>query len=147
MNAAKEVRVGFFKLLSTKECFPVEGFRFAKVTFFLPEIGKNADLLDELSKAGRISIGKPPDLLDTAGGRIQLALEVGIHGKKELAGVSIRPRKVGDGVTCIGHHFTRNTSGFIPVGVGVVVEHDVKLSDKTLKDGGDAGVVHQCKTT
>jgi hypothetical protein len=82
MNTAEQIGVGLFQFLSSEERLTIEGLGFAEVTFFLPEIGEDADLLDELPKAGGIPIRKSADLLDTAGGRQQLALKVGIHGKK-----------------------------------------------------------------
>jgi len=44
-----------------------------------------------------------------------------------------------------GYHVTADASIFIPVCVGMIVEHDVKVRDETLKDDGDAGVVHEGK--
>ena len=62
-----------------------------------------------------------------------------------LTGVTVRLGEVGDGVAGFGHLLARNACTFIPVSVGVVVEHDVELSNESLKNGGNAGVIDEGK--
>ena len=41
------------------------------------------------------------------------------------------------------HFIARDARAFVPVGIGVVVEHDVELGDESLKDSRDTRVVDE----